>query len=231
MYPYFHIPSAPAPTLSASERTMTNRPDQQLLDLLIEALIAEREDYTSYLLLSQSAPRRAQALLRAIAADENRHAQYLENLYRQLTGQSPDQPAPAVGTGAGEPVVAQPPIQPRTTGTSQSMTGTNMRTTTGASQSMTGTTTSQGTTGSSTSATTEANTRMLPQPPGSGNYEPYTLENLSGHLQDEWEGARNYRQLYLSFLNREIRDNFLEMFTDEMLHAQALQYLISTLLV
>lgn len=216
MYPYFHIPSAPAPTLSASERTMTNRPDQQLLDLLIEALIAEREDYTSYLLLSQSAPRRAQALLRAIAADENRHAQYLENLYRQLTGQSPDQPAPAVGTGAGEPVVAQPAIQPRTTGTSQSMTGTS---------------TNQGMTGSSTPASTEANTRMLPQPPGSGNYEPYTLENLSGHLQDEWEGARNYRQLYLSFLNREIRDNFLEMFTDEMLHAQVLQYLISTLLV
>ena len=190
MYPYFHIPSAPAPTLSASERTMTNRPDQQLLDLLIEALIAEREDYTSYLLLSQSAPRRAQALLRAIAADENRHAQYLENLYRQLTGQAADQPAPAAAQAQDASSTA---------------------------------------TGASDAAQT--GTRMLPQPPGSGNYEPYTLENLSGHLQDEWEGARNYRQLYLSFLNREIRDNFLEMFTDEMLHAQALQYLISTLLV
>ena len=154
-YPYFHIPAPAAPALSASERAMTHKPDQKLLELLQEALRDEAQTAADYTALAQTAPEEAATLILPMAADEMRHAAYLRELYEKLTNQT----APEIA-----------PVE-----TSQ----------------------------------------------------PYTEKILCGHLLAEWEDARDYRALYLSFLNRDIRDVFFELMTDEMLHGQTLLHLLA----
>ena len=154
-YPYFHVPAPAAPALSASERALTHKPDQKLLELLLAALRDEAQAAAGYTALAQNAPAEAAALLLPLAADELRHAAYLRELYETLTNQPAPEAAPAVSP------------------------------------------------------------------------QPYTPENLRRRLPEEWEDARNYRSLYLSFLNRDIRDVFFELMTDEMLHGQTILYLLA----
>ena len=89
-YPYFHVPAPAAPALSASERALTHKPDQKLLELLLAALRDEAQAAAGYTALAQNAPAEAAALLLPLAADELRHAAYLRELYETLT----NQPAP-----------------------------------------------------------------------------------------------------------------------------------------
>lgn len=61
--------------------------------------------------------------------------------------------------------------------------------------------------------------------------EAAAYENMSGELSKrimaELDGAEFYRKLYYTFLTLEIRDILFEIMTDELIHAQKLNYLYS----
>lgn len=155
MYPYSYTPSREKtePTITASEKAMSPKPDQKLLDLLTGALADSVQDEANYLALSEQAPGDEARLLRSMALDATKHGKYLRDIYTQLTGEAP----PAV---TPDPTVLT-----------------------------------------------------------------YDEDTLSQMVIEELAGAAGYRQLMLSFLNRELRDLFFEMMTDEMMHAQQFQVL------
>ena len=54
---------------------------------------------------------------------------------------------------------------------------------------------------------------------------PTFVENIENSILEEIAGSKFYRELYLAIPSDDIRDMFLEIFTDEQNHASLLNYL------